>query len=149
MATSNTLDQATNIVPPRAGNIIALGVDATSRGYAIQSLQWGGQTVQQRPNQFYVTLLNDGSNDIFFAFDSAAPGTNEIADTSITSAGGTIAFDALTSSICQCGKIPAGVWMDVRIDRMVDQTLIVKCASGKTSTLRMWPSSQLMPGATA
>ena len=138
------------------GAIIALAVDATSRGYSLSGLALAAQgaaqqaaspLVQKRANQFFVTLMNDGSSDIYYTLDSAAVGVNEISDTAVTAAGGTIGFDALPLSTCQCAKIPAGVWVDERLDHLTDLTLIVKCASGKTSTLRFWVSSQSMPGA--
>lgn len=145
-----SVSQASNITPPRVGQVLALAVDATSRGYSISPLTFAGQGALQgnRPNQFYLRLFNDGANNVYFAFDSAAVSVNEISDTAITSAGGTLAFDTLPANTCQCDVIGPGDYQDVRIDKFEDVTLIVKCASGKTSTLRIRARSQSMPGIT-
>ena len=151
---SQAVSQAANIVPARIGYAIAVAVDSTSRGYDLTKLQsW--QLHPGQENQMYWSLQNDGSSDIYYAFDQQAVGVNKINDATILSAGSALAFDAQSvvanasqgSANCMCTKIPAGVWKDERVDRVVDATLILKCAANTTSTLRIWISSQPMNGA--
>jgi len=147
MSLDQSVDQASNVVPPAIGYIIALTVDGTSRGYDLTPLAYFGAHNGQN-NQMYWTFNVDGISDVFYAFDSAAVGVNEISDTAILAAGSTLAFDSpgLGLATCMCGKIPAGVWKDERVDHFSHKTLILKCATGKSSTLRFWLSSQPMAG---
>jgi hypothetical protein len=149
MGASNIQDQEGNVVPPRLGAICVIAVTATSEGYDLTSLKFP----DERPNvpgsagvanQIWLTLENTGSSPVFFVLDSAVVGTNTISDTATTSAGSAITFVS-----GGCASVQAAPdRRDVRIDRQVDRTLIVKCSSGNTSTLRVTISSQSLPGAT-
>lgn len=156
-----SVNQSSNIRPPRVGQIIALAVDATSRGYDISQLKWNGVPIQKiaQHNHFFLSIQCE-TNDVYFAFDQAAAGLNSIDDTSAIAAAGTMVTPAITSVSAAPDYIPTLTAaappahlvgglppIDVRIDHLVDKTLIVKCAAGKTATLRMWPSSQNEPAA--
>lgn len=158
-----SVSQSSNVVPPRIvknltsvqggtpapiGQVVALTIDATSRGYDISQLLWQGQKQGNAGDvdAFYLSFQAE-SNDVYFLFDSDAAGTNSI-DDSLAIAAGT-ALSLTTGTSFPPAKIIAGLPpVDVRIERAVDKTLIVKCASGKSAILRFWPSSQRMPGAT-
>lgn len=141
--------QAFNVVPARLGQIIALAVDATSRGYDLTALLWNGVTAvtKAKQDEFFLSFEAE-TNDVYFGFSGNAPGADTILDTTITAAGGTPALDAgPTFTSAQCAKIVNGLPpVDYRIVRTVDKTLIVKCAAGKTATLRFWTSSKSVPG---
>ena|ERR1700733_4861243 len=147
MSLDQSVNQACNVVPPRIAYIVVVTVDSTSRGYDLTKLAFFGAHNGQG-NQMYWSLQNDGANDIYYALDSAAVGVNEISDTAILAAGSTLAFDSPGAGLatCMCAKINAGIWKDERIDHLVDKTLILKCAAGNTSTIRIWLSSQPMAG---
>lgn len=161
------IDQANRVVPPRIvhsqatpgsatdtrveGQIIALAVDATSRGYDISQLLLNGVKAGKigDVNAFFLSMQCEG-NDVYFLFDQAAPGTNSIDDT-LSIAAGTAAL-TLTSgsgSAFPPSHLPVGNTMvDFYVERLIDKTLIVKCAAGKTAVLRFGPSSNSLPGAT-
>lgn len=157
-----SVQQASNIRPPRAGEILALSVDATSRGYDISALTWNGVplTKLSNNNKYYLSMQCEGAGDVYFALDRAAAGTNSIDDTAAIAAGSPLVLPAASSfssapdyirtfaSAVYPAHLVAGLPpIDVRIDHLIDRTIIVKCASGKTATLRFWPSSQNEPGA--
>lgn len=159
------IDQASDIRPPRAAQVLALTVDATSRGYDLTALPWNevGVTKGGNRNHFFLSVQCEGTGDVYFILDRAPVGTNTIDDTTSIAAG--TAFTKATiqtpasataapdytptySTALYPAHLVAGLPpVDIRIDRQIDKTLIVKCASGKTATLRFWPSSKNEPGA--
>ena len=159
-----SVEQSSNIVPPRIvtsattdaggtpptfGQVVAITVDATSRGYDLTQLLWGGEKTGdlKREDHFFVSFQTD-SNNVYFLLDSAAVGTHAIDDTQAIAAGTALTTlpagigNAFPPAVIIAGLPP----VDVRIERQVDKTLIVKCASAKTSILRFWLSSQRDPG---
>lgn len=147
MTSSNIQDQEGNIQPPRYGFIAVIAVDGTSRGYDLTALQLQDEAPAvaqgQIQNEVFFTLENTGTSPIYFAFDSAAVGVNTINDAAATAAGGALTFVA-----GGCASIPGPGARDERINRQIDKTLVVKCATGQTSTLRIEVTSQSLPGAT-
>lgn len=143
--------QANNITPPRVGQIIALNVDATSRGYDLTALLWNGVPANKSglEDYFYLSMQCE-TNDVFYAFDGQAVGADAIDDTQATAAGGTPALDTPGALVhAQCARLISGLpEVPVRINRGIDKTLILKCASGKTAIIRIWASSQSTPGVT-
>jgi hypothetical protein len=153
--TSNIQDQDGYVVPPRVSYVVSQAVDATSRGYDVTQLNFQDEDPQilstgsGKQNYVWVDMEAVG-NDIYFAFDSAAVGTNTISDTQINTAG--TAWTGWTPPASANtgyppGIIVAGTIRPVRLNRQMDKTLILKCAATKTATLIMTPSSQSMPGA--
>ncbi len=144
MTASNIQDQDGNIVPPRWGFVIAQTCDATSRGYDLTALVFQDESVSvskgQTGNQIWLDLEAIGA-DVYFAFDSAAVGTNSINEATVNAAGA--AWTGFTANAP--GHIASGTVRPVRIDRAVDKTLILK---GAGATLRISQSSQSLPGAT-
>jgi hypothetical protein len=143
--TSNIQDQEGNILPPRIGFVMAVTVDSTSRGYDLTLLKFQDEGLAPNGNSLKNELwlrLTAVTNDVFFAFDSAAAGTNTINDATLNAAGSAAAF---TSG--GCDKVVAGTTVQVRIDRLVDKTLILKAASASGS-LRISQASQSLPGST-
>jgi hypothetical protein len=164
-----SVSQSSNIIPPRlakqmdatraatagvaqtvVGQVIAITVDATSRRYDLTQLLW--QEMRQGnlgdADAFFVSFQTD-SNNVFFLLDSdaAAATANAVSDTATLNPGDALVLP--TASPFPGAVIIAGLPpVDVRLNRQVDKTLIVKCAAAKTSVLRFWPSSQRMPGAT-
>jgi hypothetical protein len=146
-------DQEADIQPPRVGYIIALNVDATSRGYDLTQLclQDEDPSVQRgtRKNDVYLTLENcDSANAIYFGFDSANVSVNQISDTNVQAAGAApLVFDSLPSATCQAATVRPNVTRDIRINRLVDRTLILKCAASTTAVLRIGVTSKSLSGA--
>jgi hypothetical protein len=163
MSSSNIQDQEGNIVPPRIGFVLVQSVDQTSHGYDMTVLTMQDENFLLAKqglckNEAWWDLEAIGG-DIFFVFDTAAVGTNTIDDT-VTNAAGTAWSNAKntnnltngfppggSATAFPCARIASGTIRPVRVDRMNDKTLILKCASGNTATLRMTPSSQSLPGA--
>lgn len=131
------------------GQVICLAVDSTSRAYDISKLAWNGVSVVKTSNrnEHFISLQCE-SNDVYFAFSSTAQGSAETIDDTASVTAGSVTALALPSTPFPPAHLVAGLPpIDVRLDRQVDVTLIVKCVSGKTATLRIWPSSQNYPGA--
>ena len=164
-----TSDQADEVVPPCIvhsqaspgntvdtrveGQVIALSVDGTSRGYDISGLLWQGLKAGKAGdfNKLFLSIQCE-SNDVYFLFDSAAVGVNGIDDTQVIAAGQPLVLPVGVGSapkVFPPAHMPLGLtsW-DMTITSQTHKTLIVKCASGKAATLRMWASSCLEPGAT-
>jgi hypothetical protein len=156
--TSNIQDQDGYIIPPRVGFVVCQAVDSTSRGYDMTALNFQDEDPlilsKNSSKQNYIWVDMEAiTADIYFAFDSAAVGTNTILDTTTNTAGTAWTAPGWTppasaNTSYPCGHIAAGTIRPVRVDRQTDRTLILKCASGSTATLRMTPSSQSLPGAT-
>lgn len=130
------------------GQPICLSVDSTSRGYDLSQLPWNGvkQGKVGDVNAFFISIQCETA-DVYYLFDSAAPGTNAI-DETISIAAGT-ALSLKSASPYYPAHLPFGNSpLDIYLEHLVDKTLIVKCASGKTATLRIWPCSNSLPGAT-
>jgi len=134
MAFTEAQDQFFNLVGPRRGKVLAVAVDATARAYDLTALAFGDDPYQAVKAQFCdITVQADG-NDIFFYFDSATG--SALSDTAVVSAGGTAAF-----ADTYAAKIDSGTFQTFRIRRNLDKFIQVKCASGKTATLRLYASS--------
>jgi hypothetical protein len=150
---SNAQDQDAYVIPPRLGYVVAQSVDSTSRGYSMKSLVLQDENpsvaLGQMSNFVWLDFEAIG-NDIYFLFDSAIVGSQVIDDTALNAAG--VAWTGFTATNsganCPPGRIAAGTIRPVRVERQVDISLFLKCASGNTATLRITPSSQSMPGAT-
>lgn len=127
--------QADNVLPPVQGATIALAIDATSRPYDLQSVVLGSDGSKSPTDHVFLTLQNDGANTIYFA--CAASNANAIDDTAVLAAGSPLSF-----ANGYCAPLFAGSSIDFRVQKTLHRYLIVKCASGKTSTLRFYASSQ-------
>jgi len=163
-----SVDQSADIQPPRAGQSIAIAVTSTSQGYDLTKLLgWNEEnpTAQAAPagtpgqkNLFFLSM-QALSNDVWILLDYAPSGTNSVTDAPAgqntspltlpapSSIGGTAPYQYRVFSAAQPGeRIVQGIpSQDLRIDRIRDRTLIVKCASGNSGTLVLWPSSKNMP----
>lgn len=170
-----TIDQANEVTPPRIvysqksagdalstsiraeGQVIALTVDGTSRAYDLTALLWEGLKAAKAANfdKIFVSLQCEGS-DVYFLFDQEpASFGNSIDDTLTIAAAGTLAFTSGITANVPAAKayppahLPAGMtsW-DFTLTDQIDRTIHLKCKGSGTSTLRIWCSSPLQPGAT-
>lgn len=161
MSHDYSVDQNCDVQAPRAGEMIAISVDATSHGYDLTKLVWNGTSVVKllSNNSFFVSIQCE-LNDVYFLFDQAPVGTNTIDDTSVITPGTALSLPAVTSTTGApdyirtfTAAVPpmhlvAGLpTVDYRINRLVDKTLILKCAAGKTATFRIGPSSKNLASA--
>ena len=158
MTASTIQEQQGNFRPPRAKFIIAQAVSATSQGYDLTKVQFEDETTgvftTSIPNVLFLDLYADGG-DVYFALDTAAAGTNTIDDTSASQntagtawvQGNAGIFAGSGSTVKPCTVVAKGTRYRIRIDRQVDRTLIVKCASAGTAVLRIAQASQSLPGA--
>jgi hypothetical protein len=150
--------QANNVVPPRLGNIICIAVDATSRYYDLSAILFNRVPSGKKTTVDWIYLsLQCESNDVYYAFDYAPSTTGDtILDTTATAAGGAPALDAVGTLVtpvqilsAQCAHLVSGLpEIPVRIQRGIDNGIILKCAAGKAATFRMWASSESSPGVT-
>ena len=133
-------EQAANNLPPRRGQVLALGIDATARPYSLTSLAFGRtDPPQESPKREHVflTLQVAGNQDVYFYFASAT--ASDLDDTAKVAAGSTLSF-----ANTYAWRLPVGEERTFRLDRNVDKFLIVKCASGLTSTLLIAASSEAL-----
>lgn len=143
----NEIDQAMNVTAARGGVCAAVAVTATAYAYDLTALTFDGAgLVPNQADPVYVHLDADGA-DIYYVTSPLAPAAaltaNPLNPATTIAANGTLAY-ANTSS----GHIVGGMGgVDVRLDRIQDKSLVLVCASGKTSTLRIWASSQRVPSA--
>lgn len=139
MHSSLAEQQAANVVPPRRGSIVALGIDATARPYDLTALAFGGDSYNEKTQtHVFLTLQNEGTDPVYYALLSAT--ANDLDDTAKIAAGGTLAFANPHAAVIQGGQMHR-----VRIQKDVDKFLEVKCAATKTSTLRIYASSSPTP----
>ena len=133
--------QADNILPPRRSLILAITVDATARAYDLSGITMGGSSylTGQQGQRVYLTMQADGAS-MYYHFSSSSATTLD--NTAVIAAAGTIAYANTYGA-----KLESGTSIDLRIDRITDRYLVLKCASGATGTIRIWASSQ--PSASA
>ena len=124
--------QATDILPPRRGKVIALTVDTTARAYDLTTINLGDIYRPTATDKLYITLSANGGEIHYYFSDVTA---SDLSDTAAIAAGGTLAF-ATTYS----GVVEDGARQYERIQRNVDKFIIVKSAAG-TPILRIWASS--------
>jgi len=134
--TDQATSQSDNIVPPRLSKVCAITVDGTSRAYDLRLLALGVAFRTAADNDYiYVDMVNDGAVTIYYAFSNA---TGTVDDTVVNAA----AAAPLVFGATMAQSIPAGGFRSERVQRNVDQWLMLKCAGAGTSTLRMNASSQ-------
>jgi hypothetical protein len=128
-------EQAANILPPRRGEVLALAVDATARGYALGSLALGGATPEGAATgrqEIYVTV-QAVTADVWLYF---APATaSDLDPATAVAAGGTLSF-ANTYG----WRVPSGTEQAFRLNRAQDKFLVCRTSSG-TATLLIRASS--------
>lgn len=143
-------DQEADIQPPRIGFIIVQAVDGTSRGYDLTQIQLQDESIGAKNgltrNEVYLTMENaDASNAVYFAFDSAPVANAVVIDDTAVNAVNTTGAMVFTANGCAPLQ-PLGA-RDERINRSIDKTLILKCASGKTAKIVIEITSKSLPGA--
>lgn len=131
-------------LPPRRGQVIALGVDSTARAYDLVAIALGGYTPAEAQNVGrQVTLwMQAQTNDVFFYFAPGEVGAvittdvDDVSDTAAVTAGNAIAFADTYCALLKAGNSP----LPIRINRAIDRFLVVKAAS-TAGVLRFWASS--------
>src|SRR5690242_2685246 len=95
-------EQFADVSPPRAGQTLALTLDATSRSYALATLAMGGHTPEGANTQRVEVFLcmQAETADAYYNFSSTGVTVNEA---TAVAAGGTLAY-----SNAHCAVLPAG-----------------------------------------
>lgn len=130
-------EQSLTFAPPRRGAVFALTVDSTARPYNISTLILGSvyaPAAAMQKRHEVVILMQAETNDVYFHFASAT--ANDLDNTAAIAAGGAVAFANTYGAVLKAGNMP----IRVRIDRSIDQFLIVKAAS-TSGILRFWAAS--------
>lgn len=132
--------QSDGIEPPRRGKIWVQTIDATARPYQISLMPFGGKAIVNaaQVDHIYLTLLAE-TNDVFYFFDSATG--SSLSDTATNNAGTAVSATTMSASAAMACRLVAGVPVNVRIERSLDQWIQLKTASG-AATVRIWASSQ-------
>ena len=125
--------QTDEVVPPRKGQVIAVGVDVTPTAYDITGLAYDGDPYnpKQPDDPVYLTLQAETA-DVFVQFAQDAVITMDMA--AYISPGGTLVFSSAYPA-----RIPAGGWIDVRILRGVDKYMHLQGSAD--GICRFWASS--------
>jgi len=126
------------VAPPLNGAVMALAVDATSREYDLSVIALGVDFGQKPNADFYVDIDADGNN-VYYTFSAASGKT--VDDTAAIAAAGAVVFTANAAKI-----IWANTTKPLYYNRSLHRYMQVKCAAGKTATLRLHVSSTLRPG---
>ncbi len=140
MGTEDVVQQAEWISPAVSGAMLCISIDSTSHEYDLWTIALGTDSTKKPEGKFYLSLAADG-NDVYYTTSATASKT--VDDTAVVSAGAAVAFTANAADI-----IFASTKEQIYIDRTDARYLQVKCASGKTATLRIRLSSCLRPGDT-
>lgn len=137
------VEQASEMMAPRRGAVIALAVDTTCRAYDLKALALGGVTPNEAGrNPIHVTLwMQAETEDVYFYFADGEVGTTATTDvddidvTAKITAGDPITFANTYGArlVANNGPLP------VRINRAVDRFLVVR--GDATAILRFWAAS--------
>lgn len=121
------------------GKIWVQTVDSTARPYQIALMPFGGKAIVNaaQADHIYLTMLAE-TNDVFYYFDSATG--SSLSDTAANTAGVAVSATTMSAVATYCAKLPAGIPVNVRIERSVDKWLQLKTASAG-ATVRIWASS--------
>jgi hypothetical protein len=132
---SMTEEQASNVLPPRRGEVLALAVDATARAYSLTSLTLAEKSVEAATSQriaLYLTVQAVTADVWLVLSDGTA---SDLDPTAAVIAGGTLAF-----ANSYGWRIPSGTEQAFRVDRSKDTHLVCRTSSG-TATLLIRASS--------
>lgn len=127
------IEQYSDVSPPRAGQTLALTLDATARSYDISTLAMGGFTPDadvKRKSEVYLYMQTESAG-AYFTFSIVA----KTIDNSVAVAAGS----ALAYADTHCALIASGGIIRLRINRSLDKFLNVKGTGA--GTLRLWISS--------
>ncbi len=126
-----------SVLPPQRGNGFQLTLDTTVRVYDVGSLAWGGKSFdKKKQNQWVFLRLHADGADVYYRFHSAS--TDDMVPTTYISAGGTVSLQDAYAE-----KLPSGMSIEIRINRMDHRYLSVKGSAA--GTLRVTGSSPPNP----
>jgi|SRR6266850_2886624 len=134
------ITQAEWVTPAINGEMLCIAVDATSREYDLWTIALGTDGTKKPEAKFYLTASADGNN---VYYTTSALSGKTVDDTATVAAAGAVAFTANAADV-----IFASTKEPIYVGRGESRYLQIKCASGKTATLRVRLSSCLRPGDT-
>lgn len=138
---AEAVSQDSNMQPPREGQLLALTVDATGRGYDLSVLTINSQKFQANVDEaVFLTLRNDSTTTNLYYKFALTQGAAAALDPAVTLAAGS----PLAFTTTSCEFIPPSSAINHRIHRPTDKFLGVRTSSG-TTVLRLYPSSESTP----
>ena len=134
----NVIEQAEWVAPAVSGEVLVIGVDATSREYDLSLVDLGAAFARHPEAKFYITATADGGA-VYYTMSAASGKT--VDNTAALTAGNAIAGFTANGA----GVIFASTAAQIYIDRTQHRYLQIKTASS-TAKLRINLSSNLRPG---
>lgn len=127
-------EQFSDVLPPRAGQTLAVTLDANARSYDLTALDMGG-VVPEADAKRRIDVFLYMQADTAGAFYNFSPTAKTINDATTVAAGGTLAY-----ADAHCAKLEATAIVRLRLNRSVDKFLNVKGTGA--GTLRLWVASE-------